>query len=128
MEIIANVGAALQHLFGESAAAAAQTSGGIVRQRKFTAVSLARTFVLGFLRNPQASDEELARLPQEQADRRRRKLMRMGLRRPRPPYMEPTHAAQARVSRPCHSWAMSRISRAQSKAMLFSGKRLRSSK
>lgn len=62
MEIIAKVGAALQHLFGESAAAAAQTSGVIVRQRKFTAFSLARTFVLGFLRNPKASDEELAQL------------------------------------------------------------------
>src|SRR5262249_6471877 len=38
------------------------SSGVIVRQRKFTALSLARTFVLGFLRNPRASDEELAQV------------------------------------------------------------------
>jgi len=62
VQIIAKVGSALQQLFGESAAEAAQTSGVIVRKRKFTAFSLARTFVLGFLRNPEASDEELAQL------------------------------------------------------------------
>lgn len=33
-----------------------------MRQRKFTAVSLARTFVLGFLQNPDASDEALAQM------------------------------------------------------------------
>jgi hypothetical protein len=62
MGIIAKVGVALQQLFGTIAEEAAATSGVIVRQRKFTGMSLARTFVLGFLRNPKASDEELARL------------------------------------------------------------------
>ncbi len=44
------------------AQAAAEASGVIVRQRKFTGLSLARTFVLGFLQNPKASDEELAQM------------------------------------------------------------------
>src|SRR5437870_5638668 len=62
MEIIARVGVALQHLFGEIAEQAALTSGVVVRRRKFTALSLAQTFVLGFLQDPQASDEDLARI------------------------------------------------------------------
>jgi DDE family transposase len=62
MGIIAKVGAALQQLFGKIAEQASEQSGVIVRQRKFTGLSLARTFVLGFLRNPEASDEELARI------------------------------------------------------------------
>jgi hypothetical protein len=62
MGIIAEVGAALQQLFGKIAEEAAQSSGVIVRKRKFTGLSLARTFVLGFLRNPKASDEELAQI------------------------------------------------------------------
>ena len=62
MRIIAKVGLALQELFGEIADEAAEASGVIVRKRKFTALSLARTFVLGFLRNPEASDEELAQI------------------------------------------------------------------
>ena len=62
MEILARVGAALQSLFGPLAEDAARASGVIVRRRKFTGLSLARTFVLGFLQNPRASDEELARL------------------------------------------------------------------
>src|SRR5437660_10454107 len=62
MGIITKVGVAVQQLFGKSAAEAAETSGVIVRKRKFTALSLARTFVLGFMRNPEASDEELAQL------------------------------------------------------------------
>jgi len=60
--IITKVGVALQQLFGTDAAEAAAASGVIVRQRKFDALSLARTFVLGFLRNPAASDEDLARM------------------------------------------------------------------
>jgi hypothetical protein len=56
------VGAALQSLFGPCAAQAAEASAVIVRKRKFTALSLARTFVLGFLHNPEASDEELAQI------------------------------------------------------------------
>lgn len=62
MGIIAKVGVALQELFGPIAEQAGQTSGVIVRKRKFTALSLARTFVLGFLRNPEASNEDLARM------------------------------------------------------------------
>ena len=62
MKIIGRAGAALQFLFGPCAEQAGAATGVIVRKRKFTALSLARTFVLGFLRNPKASDEELARL------------------------------------------------------------------
>jgi Transposase DDE domain len=62
MGILATVGAALQQVFGSLAEEVAAQTGVIVRRRKFTAVSLARTFVLGFLHKPNASDEELARL------------------------------------------------------------------
>src|SRR5712692_7485884 len=62
MKIIGKVASALQELFGPIADKAAETSGVIVRKRKFTALSLARTFVLGFLRNPEATDEELAQI------------------------------------------------------------------
>lgn len=62
MGILAKVGAACQQLFGKIAQAAGDDSGVVQRQRKFTALSLARTFVLGFLQNPQASDEELAQI------------------------------------------------------------------
>jgi Transposase DDE domain len=62
MGILAKVGGALQRLFGEIAQTAAEESGVIQRTRKFSPVSLARTFVLGFLQNPRASDEKLAQL------------------------------------------------------------------
>src|SRR5579884_207782 len=62
MGIIAKVGTALQQLLGPCAEEAAAQSGVIVRKRKFTSLSLARTFVLGFLQNPDASDEELAQM------------------------------------------------------------------
>lgn len=62
MSIVGKVGVALQHLFGAAVEQAAQDSGVIVRQRKFTAVSLARTFVLGFLQKPDATDEDLAQM------------------------------------------------------------------
>jgi hypothetical protein len=62
MTILARAGAALQHLLGPLAQEAADASGVIRRQRKFTALSLARTFVLGFLRHPEASDEQLAQM------------------------------------------------------------------
>lgn len=63
MEILAKVGGVLQRLLGkEIALAAAQDSGVIQRRRRFTALSLARTFVLGFLRDPRASDEKLAQM------------------------------------------------------------------
>jgi hypothetical protein len=65
MGIITKVGAALQQLFGKTAEEAAASSGVIVRKRKFTGWSLARTFVLGFLRHPEASDEELAQMAVE---------------------------------------------------------------
>jgi len=60
MQIIARVGDALQQLFCKIAEETAETSKVIVRKRKFTAQSLAQTFVLGFLRNPRATHEELA--------------------------------------------------------------------
>jgi hypothetical protein len=62
MEILARVGTAVQRLFGDLAEAAAARSGVIQRRRKFTARTLARTFVLGCLRHPDASAEELAQL------------------------------------------------------------------
>jgi hypothetical protein len=62
MGILARVGSALQRLFGDIAETAADESGVIERTRKFTALSLARTFVLGFLQNPKASDEKLAQM------------------------------------------------------------------
>lgn len=62
MGIVAKVGDALQRLFGEVAETAAMESQVIQRTRKFTALSLARTFVLGFLQNPRASDEMLAQI------------------------------------------------------------------
>jgi len=62
MGILAKVGGALQRLFGENTQKAAEESGVIQRTRIFTAVSLARTFVLGFLQNPRASDEKLAQM------------------------------------------------------------------
>ena len=62
MGILATVGATLQRLFGDHAQKAAEESGVIKRQRKFSALSLARTFVLGFLHKPNASDEQLAQM------------------------------------------------------------------
>jgi hypothetical protein len=52
----------VESLFGDWADQAAQDSQVIVRQRKFTSWSLAATFVLGFLRSPDASSEELAQM------------------------------------------------------------------
>ena len=62
MGILARVGGALQQLFGQIAQTAADESGVIQRTRKFNALSLARTFVLGFLQDPKASDEKLAQM------------------------------------------------------------------
>jgi hypothetical protein len=62
MGILAKVGGTLQQLFGEIAETAAAESGVIQRTRKFTPLSLARTFVLGFLQTPNASDEKLAQM------------------------------------------------------------------
>jgi hypothetical protein len=62
MSIIAKVGAAMQVLLGTFADEVGMETGVIVRQRKFSCLSLARTFVLGFLQKPNASDEDLARI------------------------------------------------------------------
>jgi hypothetical protein len=62
MSILGAPAAALKRLFGPLAEEAAHESQVIVRQRKFTAWSLAQTFVLGLLHNPRASDEELAQI------------------------------------------------------------------
>lgn len=62
MGILAKVGESLQRLLGENAQTAAEESGVIQRLRKFTSLSLARTFVLGYLQNPNASDEQLAQM------------------------------------------------------------------
>ena len=62
MSMISKTGAAIQRLFGEIVEAAAKKTGVIQRKRKFSAVSLARTFVLGYLKNPQATDEDLAQM------------------------------------------------------------------
>jgi hypothetical protein len=60
--MIAKVADAIQRLLGPVGTAVAARVGVIRRQRKFTATSLLRTFVLGYLKNPAASDEELARM------------------------------------------------------------------
>jgi hypothetical protein len=62
MKIVAPVGAALQRLFGTLADQVARVAGVIVRRRKFTGLSLARTSILGSLQKPDASDEELAQV------------------------------------------------------------------
>jgi len=62
MRIIAKVGAAIQRLLGPVAESVGQRVGVIQRQRKFTATTLLRAFVMGYLKNPAASDEELARM------------------------------------------------------------------
>lgn len=62
MSIIAKAGAAIQRLFGKISEDAAEKSGVIERKRKFTPSTLLQTFVLGFLKNPKASDEVLAQM------------------------------------------------------------------
>lgn len=60
MNIVSRVEHAIQRLFGSCAADAAAASGVIQRQRVFTAITLARAFVLAFLRDPDASDKDVA--------------------------------------------------------------------
>src|SRR5580698_5472050 len=62
MGIIAKVAVALQQVLGTMAEEVASATEIIVRKRKFSGLSLARTFVLGFLQNPEASDEDLAQM------------------------------------------------------------------
>jgi hypothetical protein len=52
----------VQSLFGSWCEEVAEATGVIQRQRKFSATTLAVTFILGFLRNPRSSDEELAQM------------------------------------------------------------------
>src|ERR1044072_6054308 len=62
MGIVAKVGSALQRLFGAIAEEAGSESGVIQRRRIFTEHSLAMTFILGFLSDPEISDEGLAQM------------------------------------------------------------------
>lgn len=62
MGIVGRVASALKQLFGPLAQQAAEATGVIVRQRKFTPISLAQTFVLGVLQNPKADDQQLAQV------------------------------------------------------------------
>lgn len=59
MKMLAEICDALQAVFGTDTEGAAAESNVIRRQRKFDAVSLAKTFVLAFLKNPNASDKEI---------------------------------------------------------------------
>ena len=65
MDILGTAGAAIERLFGPLADAAGRDSGVVVRRRKFSPLTLARTFVLGFLRKPAATDEDLAQAAAE---------------------------------------------------------------
>lgn len=60
MAILPQVAHALQDLFGPDAQAAAAAHSLVRRHRKFTASSLLATFVLGYLRKPDARAEDLA--------------------------------------------------------------------
>jgi hypothetical protein len=62
VKIIAKVGEALHNLLGTIAEETGKKSEIIVRRRKFNELSLARTFILGYLRNPEASDEDLSQM------------------------------------------------------------------
>src|SRR5579863_5433419 len=60
MSIVARMAHALETVFSQAAEEANQEAGVILRRRKFTPVSLAKTFVLGLLTNPHATHEDLA--------------------------------------------------------------------
>lgn len=60
MEIVSRVSSTLQRLLGEIAERVAAAEGLIVRKRKFTGPSLAAMMVLGLLRHPKATFEDLA--------------------------------------------------------------------
>lgn len=62
MKIVTKVAGAVNALLGKWADEAAAESGVIRRRRKFSARTLAQTFVLGYLSNPKASDEHLAQM------------------------------------------------------------------
>jgi Transposase DDE domain len=58
--IITRVAQSLQTLFGTMAEEVAEGFPVVLRQRKFTTATLAKTFLFGFLAHPRATDEELA--------------------------------------------------------------------
>ena len=60
MQIVARTAMALQSLLTTDADEVAKQCGVIQRQRRFSGSSLARTFVFGWLQNPQATLEQLA--------------------------------------------------------------------
>lgn len=60
MAILPHVARTLQELLGPDARAAAAPHGLIQRRRKFTAETLLATFVMGYLRKPDARDADLA--------------------------------------------------------------------
>ena len=62
MEMVTKVGAALQQLLGPVAERVAQQTGVIQRRREFSPMSLAATFVLGYLWKPQASVDQLSKM------------------------------------------------------------------
>lgn len=62
MASIANVAPLLEPVLGPLAEEVAQEIPIVKRRRKFAPATLARTFSLGFLLNPRASDEDLARM------------------------------------------------------------------
>jgi len=62
MQYVSKLVQAVQSLFGNLADQAAAATKVIIRKRKFTPQGLASTFILGFLNNPDASDEQLAQM------------------------------------------------------------------
>lgn len=62
MDIVRRIAGVVQALVTQWAEEVDEQTHVIRRKRKFTAASLARTFVFGFLARPQASDEDLAKM------------------------------------------------------------------
>jgi len=60
MGIVSRVEEALKGFFGTAVAEANRQTRVVIRQRKFTPVALAQTFILGLLRDPHASSADLA--------------------------------------------------------------------
>jgi IS4 transposase len=62
MAIVARIASLVDTLLGSLAEEVAREIPVVKRRRKFTPATLARTFILGFLAKPRASDEDLARM------------------------------------------------------------------
>lgn len=62
MDTIAQLAQHVKSLVDDFACLASQSHPVILRQRKFSASTLASTFILGFLHDPHASDEQLAQM------------------------------------------------------------------